>query len=751
MKPTGAAVIALVNLFYLIKDAATLQKFDKQPHYSEVNPGEDIRLDCKIFNKRGTCSWQKDNKPVGIYLKKYEWAGNQESGDCSLWIRAATLEFDDGEWECQVTASDFTTQDALTSSPVRLVVRVQPQRPRIEHRSNVVLPGHNVTVKSGDKATVKCLSKYGNPPAKLMWFLGEVDVTNMSSQSNSPEIDNPRTWVASSVLEISLDKDHHQRSLRCVAVHESYPAKSQSAEVRLDITYPPETRLVGTPGSDVEEGVDTVVLRCVTDANPPATITWRRSDRQEVVSAEESLQFRPVTRRDSGTYTCQASNKWGSSDPLTVQLDVKYAPVVKSVGPDRLTTASLYSQALFNCEAESHPPPQYQWLQKLSATASQDAMVRGSERQLLLRNVTYDHQGEYVCRVVNFIGGKERMTQSEAVSLQVVGAPQILREGGDDALVEVVMMRGQTAVLRQVVCADPRPRRLMWEWGSLQLSAGQGLGRYHAEDLIQDEREDCYEARLVIQDVEPADSRNYFMFVENDRGNDRHSVRLAVREPIAMTTLISLAGACFVVFLLCILCAVYCVRAEKCCFNRRGDFRPTDLESVIFYSEKSELDSTGRKTPKIDGHSVLHNAAEAMYCSTPTRRPPHTITAGGSPEAMKRGASHSHRRSTGARRRSKEDTFKELQVPSVSAHGATINRMSYYNKAFPTDTTPPSYFCPAPNLKHRFDLDSGRGDQRSYHDCNTVLVRPHRDLFTPRTMPLRHYQYQPHSIDKAEI
>lgn len=82
-------------------------------------------------------------QPVGIYTKKYEWAsrlptndnGNvlhldlhppppvQVGGDCSLWIRSATLDFDDGLWECQVTASDFTTQDALTSQPVRLVVR----------------------------------------------------------------------------------------------------------------------------------------------------------------------------------------------------------------------------------------------------------------------------------------------------------------------------------------------------------------------------------------------------------------------------------------------------------------------------------------------------------------------------------------------------------------------------------------------------------------------------------------------------
>lgn len=66
-------------------------------------------------------------QPVGIYPKKYEWAAHLHSshlnGDCSLWIRSATLEFDDGVWECQVTASDFTAQDALTSKPVRLVVR----------------------------------------------------------------------------------------------------------------------------------------------------------------------------------------------------------------------------------------------------------------------------------------------------------------------------------------------------------------------------------------------------------------------------------------------------------------------------------------------------------------------------------------------------------------------------------------------------------------------------------------------------
>lgn len=80
---------------------------------------------------------------------------------------------------------------------------------------------------------------------------------------------------------------------------------------------------MGTPPNDVEEGRDHVVLKCITDSNPPANVIWRRVGKQEISSLEESLQFRPVFRRDSGTYTCQAQNSIGSSQPISVALDVK--------------------------------------------------------------------------------------------------------------------------------------------------------------------------------------------------------------------------------------------------------------------------------------------------------------------------------------------------------------------------------------------------------------------------------------------
>jgi hypothetical protein len=62
-------------------------------------------------------------QPIGLYSGKYEWAARPGSGDCSLNLIEVDIKFDDGLWECQVTASTFESQDALASKPARLVVR----------------------------------------------------------------------------------------------------------------------------------------------------------------------------------------------------------------------------------------------------------------------------------------------------------------------------------------------------------------------------------------------------------------------------------------------------------------------------------------------------------------------------------------------------------------------------------------------------------------------------------------------------
>lgn len=93
---------------------------------------------------------------------------------------------------------------------------------------------------------------------------------------------------------------------------------------------------------------------------------------------------------------------------------------------------------------------------------------------------------------------------------------------------EVLAVRGEEALLRLLVCADPRPRRAAWEWGSEFVETGKSFGRFKAE-LLADEREDCYEAKLHVSEAEPGDSRPYYLHVENDKGADRHPVVLTVR------------------------------------------------------------------------------------------------------------------------------------------------------------------------------------------------------------------------------
>lgn len=55
-------MIFLPLQIFLILIPGPIQRFAEKPTYTEVNPGEDALLKCRISDKKGICSWQKDNK-----------------------------------------------------------------------------------------------------------------------------------------------------------------------------------------------------------------------------------------------------------------------------------------------------------------------------------------------------------------------------------------------------------------------------------------------------------------------------------------------------------------------------------------------------------------------------------------------------------------------------------------------------------------------------------------------------------------
>ncbi|XP_037072972.1 irregular chiasm C-roughest protein-like isoform X2 [Pollicipes pollicipes] len=580
-----------LGLLATLRVVSCLQSFELEPKRTEVNPGEAAVLHCKIHSKAGQCSWQKDGYPIGPEQDKYEWVGAPDDGDCSLRVLRADLKYDDGLWSCQVTASSFQTQDALRSTPAPLVVRVEPKTPQIEFGAVPIPSGRNLTARLSDEVTVQCSAAGGNPPAIIRWFVGEEDLTQMSSQRNVTDVESPKTFTAISELRYSFRRQHAGAYLRCVALHQAYDTPSRDTIALLDLQYVPEVRLTGLPDRELEENVDVVVLECQVDANPAATVLWRfaaRDDDRADIFFVDKLELRPVTKKNSGTYECEASNGVGTSKPLRVTLDIKYAPRVYHVQPLYHMTAALYNASELECEAEGSPEPSYQWLQRLPAGAGRRAaaaVVRGTGRRLRLQNVTYQSQGQYVCVASNVINGEERSDRGEPVELGVIGPPQIVR-AGQAATVSVV--RGQEAVLEQVFCSDPLPSSAVWHWDGQQLQTGSSRGRYSADDISQEDAEDCYRTRLRVQEAGPADQHPYFLHVQNDLGSDRHGVALQVEEPVSRITLI--AGACGGLLLLVVVVAllVNAFRKDKWCFSHKGGFKPTDIDS-----EKREANGRG--------------------------------------------------------------------------------------------------------------------------------------------------------------
>lgn len=85
----------------------------------------------------------------------------------------------------------------------------------------------------------------------------------------------------------------------------------------------PTVTLHGVPQDDIEEGLDNISLKCIADSNPPSNVMWRVAGDQNVFSFHDTVQFTPANRKNSASYTCEARNAVGVSDPIEVNIDVK--------------------------------------------------------------------------------------------------------------------------------------------------------------------------------------------------------------------------------------------------------------------------------------------------------------------------------------------------------------------------------------------------------------------------------------------
>ena len=123
------------------------------------------------------------------------------------------------------------------------------------------------------------------------------------------------------------------------------------------------------------------------------------------------LDFKPVRESDGGSYFCWAKNEVGTSDELSVTFDVLYPPRSVTTDPQRRIELDVGHTTQFKCDAQSNPPAKFEWLQKLPVLELEKGQSRGQvysrgfQKSLVLKNVSYEHEGMWACSATTVIKG----------------------------------------------------------------------------------------------------------------------------------------------------------------------------------------------------------------------------------------------------------------------------------------------------------------------------------------------------------
>uniref|UniRef100_A0A671PWU8 Fibroblast growth factor receptor like 1a n=1 Tax=Sinocyclocheilus anshuiensis TaxID=1608454 RepID=A0A671PWU8_9TELE len=157
----------------------------------------------------------------------------------------------------------------------------------------------------------------------------------------------------------------------------------------------------------------TLNMPCNADGWPQAKITWTLPnglvlDKPQVIGrvtylSNGTLQVKETSKFDRGTYTCKATNTFGSSTLSYPVMRPRFTQPAKM--RKRVIARPVGSSVRLKCTASGNPRPDIVWL-KDSRPLTPEEVGEGRKKKwtLSLKNLTPEHSGKYTCHVSNRAG-----------------------------------------------------------------------------------------------------------------------------------------------------------------------------------------------------------------------------------------------------------------------------------------------------------------------------------------------------------
>ncbi|KAJ3589913.1 hypothetical protein NHX12_010754 [Muraenolepis orangiensis] len=138
---------------------------------------------------------------------------------------------------------------------------------------------------------------------------------------------------------------------------------------------------------------------------PPPYPNLNTTGIHKFVTDGEHLELRAITKEQSGSYECIASNDISSADTRTVQVTVNYPP---SISKARSTGTPVGQKGVLQCEASAVPRPDFEWYKEdrrlINGLNRVKIENQGKVSMLVFSNVSEEDYGNYTCVAMNTMG-----------------------------------------------------------------------------------------------------------------------------------------------------------------------------------------------------------------------------------------------------------------------------------------------------------------------------------------------------------
>ncbi|XP_065200596.1 nephrin-like isoform X2 [Planococcus citri] len=467
------------------------------PIISGYTPGEYIEsgtvktLKCKSTggNPLASLMWYKNDKKIDKVPVKSD--KSTVYSEYSIFVNATDNE---AIYKCE--ASNLATDIPLFKI-VKLNVYFPPDTVKIKKEPKVL--------RAGSAAKLICDASSSNPEADLTWWRDGIPVTEGISKMSKPGLHGGN--VTTSELSLSITPDMDRSEYICQAENTVMKRKIHADDV-LSVLYKPifndlnETSFINVEGDDL-------VIMLQANAQPSAiSYTWTRNGERVSKFDGPVLNFTRVDRKDSGFYTCEASNSEGSAT-MNFTITVQYPASVSGISNEVLVDEGEHAELWCTVDALPLISDHISWRRPGFPLGERSAVVyKNNTSYLTVHDVTKKDMGPFYCVADNGLGNET----SQPALLIVKHKPEFDQS---PVLQRAASRPNETG---RLICRASGAPKLTFSWSKDMASPiANNTNKYSVHfnklDAI------TYESILSIRNVEPKDYGFYQCSAHNSKGS----------------------------------------------------------------------------------------------------------------------------------------------------------------------------------------------------------------------------------------